>query len=153
MNTNIEKNIKYRIATGFGLGELAWAPGTWGTFGGVVLYLLLLPFSWPVYLSATTAAFVFGCWLCEKVSEEMKVYDHKSVVWDEIVGYCVAMMGVPYGIGWMCAGFILFRILDITKPWPINWVDARMKNGLGMMLDDLLAGAAVCVILQVYAYL
>lgn len=153
MTKKIRLNIEHSAAIGFGLGKLPLVPGTWGTLGGVVLYLLLLPFSLPVYLIVTFIAFVYGCHLCEKVSQEMQVYDHSSVVWDEIVGYCVSMIAVPRGIAWMCAGFVLFRLFDIIKPWPIRWVDTHMKSGLGMMLDDVLAGIAVCLILQVYVYL
>jgi phosphatidylglycerophosphatase A len=145
--------LKNLIATGFGLGNFPFMPGTFGTLGGIVLYVCLLPFSLPIYIVAIMLAFIFGCWLCEEVAKAMKVYDHKSVVWDEIVGYCVAMIAVPRGLVWICAGFVLFRLFDIIKPWPISWVDKKMKNGLGMMLDDVLAGVAVCLILNIYVYL
>lgn len=144
--------IKYWIATGFGLGRLPLVPGTWGTLGGVVLYLLLLPFSWPIYCLTLVVSFVFGCWLCEKVAQDMKIHDHASVVWDEIVGYIVSMLAVPRGAGWMLAGFILFRIFDILKPWPIGEIDAKMKTGIGMMLDDVAAGLVVCFLLNAYAH-
>ncbi len=139
--------IFYFIATGFGLGKLPKAPGTWGTLGGVLLYLVLSSFSLFVYLSFVLLAFIGGCWLCEYVAKQMKVYDHASVVWDEIVGYCVAMIGVPKQWGMMLAGFLLFRLFDILKPWPIRQIDTHMKSGVGMMLDDVLAGLFTCLIL------
>ncbi len=145
--------IKNFIATGFGLGNSSFMPGTFGTLGGCILYILLLPFSSEVYLWVIFIAFIFGCWLCEEVSKDMDEYDHESVVWDEMVGYCVAMIAVPRSLGWMCAGFVLFRLFDITKPWPISWVDSKMKNGFGMMFDDVLAGLAVFLILQVYNFI
>lgn len=144
------QKFEYLVATGFGLGLLPKAPGTWGTLGGVVLYFVLLPFSLPVYLFIIFLAFVWGCIVCENVAKRMKVYDHGSVVWDEIVGYCMAMAGAPKKLGWVIAGFILFRLFDIIKPWPIRQVDTHMKSGVGMMLDDLLAGLAVCIIFQVF---
>lgn len=150
-NRIIHKSIHW-IAVGFGLGNLPWAPGTWGTLGGIVLYFILRPCSLAVYITAVTVAFFLGCWICKKVAQAMKVHDHGSVVWDEIVGYCIAMIAVPQGVLWIIAGFILFRFFDIFKPWPICKVDTEMKNGLGMMLDDALAGLAVCLILHMVAY-
>lgn len=148
-----KQNIEHFIAVGFGLGLLPHMPGTWGTLAGVFLYLLLSPFSLLVYLFIIILAFIFGCWLCEKVAKEMNVYDHSSVVWDEVVGYCVAMLGAPKTTLSIIIGFILFRLFDIMKPWPIRWVDTHMKSGVGMMLDDVLAGLAVCVIFQLYQIL
>jgi phosphatidylglycerophosphatase A len=145
-----QSKIEHFIAVGFGLGLLPRMPGTWGTLAGVILYLLLMPFSLPTYLIIITLAFIFGCWLCERVAKEMNVYDHSSVVWDEIVGYCVAMIGAPKTTMSMIVGFILFRLFDIMKPSPIRWVDTHMKSGVGMMLDDVLAGLAVCILFQLY---
>lgn len=145
-----QEKVNYFIAVGFGLGHLPKAPGTWGTLGGVILYLVLLPFSLPIYVTVTLLALVFGCWLCEKVAKQMNVYDHASVVWDEIVGYCIAMIGAPKTILSIIIGFILFRLFDIMKPWPIRWVDTHVKSGIGMMLDDVLAGLFVCIIFQLY---
>lgn len=138
------------FATGFGLGNLPIAPGTWGTLGGVVLYVALLPFSLFTYITVIIIAFVLGCWLCEKVSLEMQKPDPACIVWDEIVGYGVAMIGVSKGMAWMCAGFVLFRLFDMIKPWPISWVDKKVKGGIGIMLDDLLAGLFTWIILQGY---
>lgn len=152
-NLNVKKSpamrLYYAIATGFGLGYLPIVPGTWGTLGGVILYVLIWPFAWPVYVITVLMAFFVGCWICEKVSQDMGVCDHGSVVWDEIVGYVISMFGVPFGLYWMFAGFVLFRLFDIIKPWPIGVVDRKMKNGFGMMFDDALAGIAVCVILNI----
>ena len=145
-----QQKIEHFIAVGFGLGLLPRMPGTWGTLAGVILYLLLLPVSLPVYLFIITLAFIFGCWLCERVSKAMNQYDHASVVWDEIVGYCIAMIAAPKTVFSIIIGFILFRLFDIMKPWPIRWVDKNMKSGIGMMLDDVLAGLAVCIIFQLY---
>jgi phosphatidylglycerophosphatase A len=150
MNKTIVGKIQYYFAIGFGLGLLPFVPGTWGTLGGIVLFLLLWPFSLTTYLIVTLIAFVFGCWICEKVAQQMKVYDHGSVVWDEVVGYCVGMITAPKTITAIIIGFILFRIFDIIKPWPICWVDKHMKSGIGMMLDDILAGVIVCILFQLY---
>lgn len=142
-------HLLYAIATGGGLGYLPIVPGTWGTLGGIILYVLIWTFSWPVYIIVTLITFFVGCWICEKVSQDMGICDHGSVVWDEIVGYCISMFGVPFGLYWMFAGFVLFRLFDIIKPWPICVVDRKMKNGFGMMFDDALAGIAVCAILNI----
>lgn len=152
MVKKVKFDAKQFIAKGFGLGDLPIVPGTWGTVGGVILYLILVLFSWHIYLLSTIAMFILGCWLCEEVSHNTKTHDHPSVVWDEIVGYCISMIGVPFGIGYIIAGFILFRIFDILKPWPIGEIDQKMKNGVGMMLDDAVAGLVVCFLLNTYAY-
>jgi phosphatidylglycerophosphatase A len=81
------------------------------------------------------------------------VHDHSSIVWDEIVGYLVTMIMSPTGWYWMVLGFILFRLFDICKPWPVSWADKRVAGGLGIMLDDLIAAIYALLLLQITAYL
>ncbi len=127
------------LAIGFGAGLVPVAPGTWGTLAGVALYLLLEPLPWPAYAAITAAAFGFGVWLCGRAARRLGRHDHRSIVWDEIVGYLVTMIAAPSGWPWVVGGFALFRLFDIVKPWPIRLVDRRVGGGLGVMLDDLLA--------------
>jgi phosphatidylglycerophosphatase A len=128
------------LAFGFGSGLLPKAPGTYGTLVGIPLYLLLQPLSWVFFTLVVTLAFVVGIWICQRATDDLGVHDHSGIVWDEIVGYLAAMGFAPHGWGWILIGFLLFRIFDILKPWPIYWVDRRVGGGLGIMLDDLLAG-------------
>ncbi|MEW8153528.1 MAG: phosphatidylglycerophosphatase A [Candidatus Thiodiazotropha endolucinida] len=128
------------LAFGFGSGLLPKAPGTYGTLVGVPLYLLLQPLSLSLYILIVLLAFLAGLWICQRTSEDLGVHDHSGIVWDEIVGYLVGMTFVPSGWLWIVIGFLLFRLFDILKPWPIIWIDHRVEGGLGIMLDDLLAG-------------
>lgn len=139
------------LAFGFGSGLLPRAPGTYGTLVGIPLYLLIQPLSWVIYALIVTLAFVAGLWICQRAADDLGVHDHSGIVWDEIVGYLAAMGFAPFGWIWIVIGFLLFRLFDIFKPWPIKWVDRRVGGGLGIMLDDLMAGlysAAVMVLLD-----
>lgn len=136
------------LAFGFGSGLLPKAPGTWGTLAAIPLYLLLaeLPLGW--YLGVTAALFLLGIPVCGRVGRELGVHDHGAIVWDEVVGFLVTMCAVPAQWPWILAGFLLFRLFDILKPWPIGPVDRRVGGGLGVMADDLLAGLMACGVLQ-----
>jgi len=83
----------------------------------------------------------------------METHDHPAIVWDEIIGFLVTMIGVPAGWGWIVAGFILFRFFDIAKPWPIKFIDSHVQGGLGIILDDLLAGIYGLGILHLVAFI
>ena len=143
----------YFVAMGFGSGLMPFAPGTWGTVFAMPVYLLISNKTPLVYSIITVLAFVFGVMICSHVSNELKVDDYKGIVWDEIVGYLITMFGVPLGFGWMLAGFILFRIFDIWKPEPIRWIEKRVKGGLGIMLDDVIAAIPACLLLHVLMWL
>ena len=133
-------NPVHLLSLGFGSGLSPVAPGTFGTLAAIPLYLLLQPLSISLYLGLTIGGFLVGIWLCGKTSQELGEHDHSGIVWDEIIGYLVTMAWVPLHWQWVVVGFVLFRIFDILKPWPIKWIDHRVSGGFGIMLDDLLAG-------------
>lgn len=141
------------LAYGFGAGLIPKAPGTMGTLAAIPLYILLSLLDPWLYGAATLAAFVAGVFICGYTARRLGIEDPKSVVWDEVVGFLISMAFVPYSLVWIAAGFVLFRLLDILKPWPIRWLDRHVKGGLGIMLDDAAAGLAVCVILNLTAHL
>ena len=97
--------------------------------------------------------FVAGIWLCGRSADRLGVHDHPAIVWDEIVGYLITMLLAPTGWVWILLGFILFRIFDIWKPWPIRWLDKQVRGGAGIMLDDVLAAVFAMIFLQIIAYL
>ena len=136
------------IALGAGLGLAPRAPGTVGTLLGIPL-LLLMPQSLPLYLAVLVALFVLGVWCCDVCASNIGVHDHPGIVWDEVVGYLLAMIAMPRTLGWLVAGFLVFRLFDILKPWPISWVDRQVHGGLGIMLDDILAAVFSLLVLQV----
>ena len=96
--------------------------------------------------------FIAGIGICAHAARRLGVHDHQGIVWDEIVGYLVTMTAAPGGWEWLAGGFILFRLFDIAKPWPIRWLDRQVHGGLGIMLDDLLAGVFAAAILQGIVY-
>ena len=146
-NKAILANPIHLLAFGFGAGLSPKAPGTVGTVVAVLIYLVLPSMQPVIYAGLILLSFVFGIWICGKTSEDLGVHDHGGIVWDEFVGYWVTMFMAPSGLFWVLLGFVLFRLLDIFKPWPIKWADKELAGGLGIMLDDVLAGimAALCM--------
>lgn len=128
------------LALGFGTGRSPVAPGTFGTLIGVLLYLPLAGLQTLPYLIITVLLFVAGIPICASAARRLGVHDHPAIVWDEVVGYLVTMTFAPPGWLWLLTGFILFRLFDIVKPWPIGWLDRRVHGGFGIMIDDLVAG-------------
>lgn len=141
------------LAYGFGSGLLPWAPGTWGTLAAVPLYLLLAGLPIGLYLALVALLFLIGIWACDRTGRDLGVPDHGAIVWDEIVGYLVAMAGLPLHWGWVLAGFALFRVFDILKPWPIGWMDRHVSGGAGVMLDDVVAGVFTLAVLHLVSAL
>ncbi len=128
------------LACGLGAGLARRAPGTFGTLMAIPPYLLLQQLPLAAYVGVVAAAFALGVWLCAVTARALGVHDHPGIVWDEIVGYWIAMIAAPAGWLWVVVGFALFRLFDIWKPWPIRWLDQHLGGGWGIMLDDVLAG-------------
>jgi phosphatidylglycerophosphatase A len=143
------------LAFGFGSGCLPKAPGTFGTLVAIPLYILAR-FFLPAHAGfavLTLLLFIAGIWLCERASRILRVHDHPGIVWDEIVGYFITMIAAPPGWIWIIAGFILFRIFDILKPWPVSLVDKQIEGGFGIMADDVMAAVYAWLSLQILAAL
>lgn len=136
------------LAFGFGSGLSPWAPGTLGTLFAVPLFLLAALLPLPSYLLLTALLFVAGVWLCERCEKKIGVSDHSGMVWDEFVGFFVTMTAITPTLQSVALGFVLFRVFDILKPWPIAWLDRKIHGGFGVMLDDVLAGWYAWVVLQ-----
>lgn len=136
------------LAFGFGAGLAPRAPGTFGTLVGVLLYLPLAGLPLGIYLALTLGVILAGIGICGWSARALAVHDHPGIVWDEIAGFLLTMLGAPSGMAWVMAGFVLFRLFDILKPWPIGWLDRHVGGGLGIMLDDVLAGLAAWACLQ-----
>ena len=136
------------LALGFGSGLVPRAPGTAGTLVAIPLYLLLQNLSLQLYVPLVVGLFLLGIPICTHTARRLGVHDHPGIVWDEIVGYLLTMTFAPPGWQWVVAGFVLFRLFDIVKPWPIGWCDRKVTGGFGIMLDDLLAGVMAAAVLQ-----
>lgn len=128
------------LAFGFGSGLAPKAPGTFGTLAAVPLYLAASALPVPAYLALTALMFLAGVWLCGRCEQTLGIQDHSGIVWDEFVGLFITLAAAPVSFGAVACGFLLFRLFDVLKPWPIGWFDRRVHGGLGIMLDDALAG-------------
>lgn len=144
------------IACGFGSGLV---PRAQGTFGSVVAFLpwwflwRLLPL--PGYGLMLILAFAVGVWACGESGRRLKFSDHRALVWDEFVGQWLALLpALVWGMPWwgLVIGFVLFRLFDVWKPWPIGWLDARVKGGVGVMLDDVVAGIFAAIVLAIILF-
>ncbi|MDR3391000.1 MAG: phosphatidylglycerophosphatase A [Sulfuriferula sp.] len=143
------------FAFGFGSGLAPIAPGTFGTLAAVPLYYGLASVLNAGQLYAVIAlAALAGIWFCRVAGRNIGVADHGGIVWDEIVAFWLVLVFTPVQPLWIAAAFLLFRLFDIWKPFPIYWFDARLKNGFGVMFDDLLAaGYTLAVLLGVQHWL
>ena len=144
---DLGKNPLLLLAFGFGSGLSPKAPGTAGTLLALVIFPVLAQLPLWGYLLVLVVAFIAGIYICQHASQKLGVHDHGGVVWDEFVGYWIAMTALPCSWQWILAGFILFRLFDIAKPWPIKWADSKVSGGLGVMLDDVIAGLFSWIIL------
>lgn len=139
------------LAFGFGSGLAPKAPGTFGTLIAIPFYFLIKDLSWPWYITFVAVTFLVGVYLCEVAAKSQQCHDHPGIVWDEMVGYWLTMFLAPPGIVWWVVGFVLFRIFDIFKPWPIAWFDRQIEGGFGIMFDDVLAAIYAFIGLQAIA--
>jgi phosphatidylglycerophosphatase A len=140
------------LAFGLGSGTLPIAPGTWGTIAAIPIYLLLRDLSLFYYGMVLLVVIGAGIWLCDVAERDIGIPDYSGIVWDEIAGFLITMFAAPKQWVWILVGFILFRLFDIWKPWPIQQIDSYLKGGLGVMLDDVLAGIYAWLVLQILCH-
>ncbi len=141
-------NPVHFIAFGGGIGLMPFAPGTFGTALSVFIFLPLSLLDISFYVLITIFLVFLGFFVCDKTAKDLNVKDHPGIVWDEICGFLIAMIGAPREALWVIVGFLLFRFFDVLKPWPIGWIDRKIEGGLGIMLDDVLAGLFTFLIIQ-----
>ena len=135
------------LAFGFGSGLSPRAPGTAGTLAAVPLYLWFSQYSLPVYIAIVAVLTGCGVWICGAASARLGVHDHPGIVWDEFSGFWLTMCAASGSWLSIALGFMLFRLFDVWKPWPIRVVDKHVHGGLGIMLDDLLAAVPAALVL------
>ncbi len=150
---NLAANPIHWISFGFGLGLMPKAPGTFGTLLGIAIVYFTAPIGSIEFAMITAVLFCVGIGACQVTAGALERRDPEAIVWDEAVGYCVAMLFVPISAVTLALGFVLFRFFDIWKPWPISAVDRQVHGGFGIMLDDLIAGAFTCALLQLVVFL
>jgi phosphatidylglycerophosphatase A len=136
------------LAIWFGCGLSPKAPGTVGTLGAIPLFYLLAGVGPMAYTAATGVFTVFTVFVAHFYESGSKDHDPQEFVMDEVAGFLVTMALVPFTWKAVLAGFVLFRLFDIWKPFPISWIDRNIKGGVGTVADDIAAGVAANVVLQ-----
>lgn len=142
MNVINLKNPVHFLAFGFGSGLIKPAPGTWGSLAGTIFAIFL----WEMtacsacFWLLTVVGFFAGIFICERASNDLGVHDDGRIVWDEILAIWLIFALLP-DYNWLNYGlaFLLFRLFDILKPYPIRQFDQKLHGGLGIMFDDILA--------------
>ncbi|PIE60130.1 MAG: phosphatidylglycerophosphatase A [Desulfobulbus propionicus] len=142
------------IATGACSGYLPWAPGTWGSAAGILIWLVFLQwFSLPVYLLFVAALFILGIFSAGAAEKIVDKGDPGLVVIDEIVGQLIALSCISSEPLPVLLAFLFFRLFDISKPFPVGWCDKHLHGGLGIMLDDVVAGFYALLTTQAFLYI
>jgi len=149
----IWRNPIYFIACGFGFGTFPYVPGTIGTLVAIPIYLVLVKLPMLLYILAIIAMQLFGIYACGKTNRDFKTDDHPAACWDEIAAFPIVMLGIPVTALNIVMGFLLFRLFDIWKPWPIRWFDKQVHSGFGVMFDDVLAALFSLASLFLFLYL
>ncbi len=160
--------IVYWLGLGLGSGLPRRAPGTWGTVGGLIVGLPLMSLGFVPFLIITLLSCIVGVWICGRTSDLMGGHDNPHIVWDEWAGMWITLLPLSYiglsveslfqsyqrglNIAVFILAFILFRFFDIIKPPPIGWADKKVAGGLGIMLDDIIAGVMAAAVWTILVY-
>ena len=136
------------LATGFGSGLVPVAPGTFGTLVGVIVFWFMASLGPLAYALAVVLLFIPGIYICSQTARDFGATDPGFIVYDEIVGFLVAMYLMPADWRWIAAGFLLFRVFDIWKPFPIREMEEGIGLGFGIMIDDVIAGLYALAVLH-----
>jgi len=148
VNFNLANPIQF-LALGFGSGLAPKAPGTFGTLAAVPLFLLMSTLPALFYGLLVLVICISGIYICGKAASDVGVHDHGAIVWDEFAGFFITMFMVPVSWQSVLVGFVLFRLFDIAKPWPISVADKKLTGGFGIMFDDVLAGLFSLAIMHI----
>jgi phosphatidylglycerophosphatase A len=144
----VRRALAVAVGTGLGAGYAPAAPGTVGSALGLVVFAALAPGGWRLTLGAAAALLFAGAWAARECGALFGAHDHRRIVVDEVVGQLVALSTFPARLPWLLAGFALFRLFDIVKPWPAGLIDRRWSSAAGVMADDLVAGLYANLVLQ-----
>lgn len=155
--------LVYWLGIGLGSGVPRRAPGTWGTVGGLIVGVPLMSLGFITFSILTILSCIVGIWICARTSVLMGGHDNPHIVWDEWAGMWLTLLPLsylsigttdfwqyiiqPFSLITLVIAFILFRFFDIIKPPPIGWADKKVAGGLGIMLDDIIAGIMAAVVL------
>lgn len=136
------------IATGFGAGRMKKAPGTWGSLAAFAPWFFIKDLPLSIYFVVLVCVFILGFFVSGSAEKILDSPDAGCIVIDEILGMFITLMVAPAHPAAWVLGFILFRIFDIFKPFPVSWFDQRIHGGIGIMMDDVIAGIYAHISLQ-----
>ena len=137
------------LATGFYIGHIPLAPGTFGTLLGLPIGFILARLKLSVAVVLIVLLIAIAVWIANRAESALKKSDPGCIVIDEIAGMVVTLWGLPFNLTTVLIGFIIFRILDISKPFPIRYLDQRLPGGLGVVMDDVAAGVLANIFLRI----
>ncbi len=140
------------LATGFYIGNIPFAPGTFGSILGLALCFVLAGLKLPLAIIFTVLFIIVAVWIANGAEKVLKKNDPGCIVIDEIAGMAVTLVGLPFNLTTALIGFMIFRILDILKPFPIRSLDKRVSGGVGIVLDDVVAGIFANLLLRILVY-
>jgi phosphatidylglycerophosphatase A len=139
--TELKTRLAYLLGTWFGCGRVPYAPGTAGTLGAIPVYLVLRPMGPLAVAAAALLLTAVGVWAASIIAEHSKLEDPQFVVIDEVAGVLVTLVAAPATWPGLALGVLLFRLFDMTKPWPARLAERRLPGGWGIVMDDIAAGA------------
>ncbi|OEU62973.1 MAG: hypothetical protein BBJ57_12520 [Desulfobacterales bacterium PC51MH44] len=146
---NLKRKSVMFLATGCFIGNIPFAPGTFGSILGLPLCFLLSKFDFSVAVILTIIFIIFAIWIAQEAEKILKTEDPGCIVIDEIAGLMVTLIGLPFNIITATAGFLIFRILDVSKPYPIRSLERKLSGGPGIVMDDVAAGICGNLLLRV----
>ncbi len=144
-----QRKLVLFLSSNAGLGYAPFAPGTFGTLAGIPVFYYLSGFSWPLQLLTLSALLFLSFWVCDQAGHYYGVTDDGRIVIDELVGYLVTTAFLPFSWPAAILGFIWFRVFDILKPPIAGWFDRELKNGIGVTMDDVIAGIYAAILLRI----
>jgi len=150
---NLREEAVVFLATGFYVGNVRFAPGTFGSLIGLPLCFVLSGIKLPPALALTLLFILFAVWIAHAAEKKLKKADPGCIVIDEIAGMVVTLIGLPFNLTTAVIGFIIFRILDILKPLPIRTLDKRLSGGIGIVADDVVAGIFANFLVRIIIYI
>ncbi|MGW8324742.1 MAG: phosphatidylglycerophosphatase A family protein, partial [Desulfobacterales bacterium] len=141
------------LATGCYIGNISFAPGTFGSVLGLLLCFFLSKIDFSIAVLLTLIFILSAIWIAGEAEKILGEEDPGCIVIDEIAGIILTLSGLPFNITSMTVGFLIFRALDIWKPYPIRLLENKFSGGIGIVLDDVVAGILSNVILRVFLIL
>ncbi|MDD2390321.1 MAG: phosphatidylglycerophosphatase A [Desulfobacterales bacterium] len=138
------------FATGGYIGKIPFAPGTFGTLPGVLICYVMSCMGIPAAVGIAVLLTIVSIWISERAEFLLNQKDPGCIVIDEIAGMAITLLGLPFNALTVVAGFVLFRLFDILKPWPVGYLDRNLSGGTGIVLDDVAAGILANIVIRLF---